>query len=150
MEPLSALNLASSIIQLVDFGLRVISKGNQIYHSGDGVLSENHDLEVVTNDLLVLQTRLQCSLRPQGWHAPLSDEDQALDQLSRTSNELATKLLERLNMAKAQGRFRRWKSFRQALKSVWSKKEVDDMARRLEMLRNALNSRMLMSMRCGT
>jgi hypothetical protein len=150
MEPLSALSLAGNVIQLVDFGLRIVSKGNQIYHSGEGVLSEDHDLEVVTNDLLVICTRLHRSVRTQGWQTPPSEEDQALEELCRISNELATKLLERLNMAKAQGRFRRWKSIRQALKSVWSKRDVDDMARRLEMLRNGVNSRILVSLRYVT
>lgn len=144
MDPFSAFSLAGTIIQVVDFGLRILSKGNQIYHSGDGVLSENQDLEIVANDFLVLCTKLQCSSPPRPSQA---EEDQALQQLSRTANELAAKLLQRLNMAKAQGRFRRWKSFRQALKSVWSKRDVDDMARRLETLRSAVNSRILISLR---
>ena len=59
----------------------------------------------------------------------------------------AEKLLKKLNMAKAQGRFRRWKSLRQALKSVWSKAEVEEMARILHGFRSELQLRIMISLR---
>lgn len=75
--------------------------------------------------------------------APLSKNDQALAGLGATSKQVARTLLEQLNKAKAQGRFRRWKSLRQALKSVTSKSEVDDLAKRLVILRDQFNLRIL-------
>lgn len=56
-------------------------------------------------------------------------------KLLESSNELARKHLERLNVAEALGRFRRWKSLRQVIKRASSKREVDDMADRLSMYR---------------
>jgi hypothetical protein len=121
MDPITALGIAGSIVQFVDFGIKVVSKGNKIYHSGDGTTAENHDLETVVTDLILIQTRLRQSLIPLDAAGLLNEDDQALVHLSATSNEVASALLERLKKVKAQGRFRRWKSFRQALKSISSK-----------------------------
>ena len=59
MESIAVLGLAASIINIVDFATKVVSKGNKIYHAGDAGLSENHDLELATNDLLLLHNKLQ-------------------------------------------------------------------------------------------
>lgn len=142
MDPVTALGIAGTIVQFIDFGIRVVSKGNQIYRSGDGTSADRHDLALVTNDLLVLQTRLA---RETDCHA--TEDDLELRKLSNAANELATKLLEKLNMVKAQGRFRRWKSFRQALKSVCSQKDIDDMATRLGTLRDELQMRTMVSLK---
>lgn len=80
--------------------------------------------------------------------AELGDHDVDLVKLLESSNKLARNLLECLNKAKALGRFRRWKSLRQAVKSVSSKGEFDDMANRLSMYRAQFQSRVLSSLRC--
>ena len=147
MDPLSGLSLAGTIVQFVDFGLRVVSKGNQIYRSVDGALTENLDLEAITNDLIVIQTKLLCP-RPVSSPTPMpSEEVEAFEKLGTASARAAEKLLERLNMAKAQGRFRAWKSLRQALKSVWSKGDIEEMANRLQWFRSELQLRLLVSLR---
>lgn len=51
MDPVTALSTASCIVQIIDFGVRVVSKGNKIYLSIDGTLAETLDLELITNDL---------------------------------------------------------------------------------------------------
>jgi hypothetical protein len=147
MDPITALGVAGSIVQLVDFGIKVVSKGNKIYHSGDGLTAENHDLEIVANDLVLIQTRLRQSLHPLGAPGPLSEDEQALADLGAASTQVAGALLEQLNKAKAQGRLRRWKSLRQALKSVTSKSDVDDLAKRLVILRDQLNLRILIGLK---
>lgn len=64
MDPITAIRIAGSIVQFVDFGLKVVSKGNHIYRSGDGSLSEDHDPEVLTKDLVLFNARMQCALQP--------------------------------------------------------------------------------------
>ncbi|KAL9029249.1 MAG: hypothetical protein Q9196_002487 [Gyalolechia fulgens] len=147
MDPLAGISLAGAILQFVDFGLRVVSKGMQIYRSVDGTLTENVDLEAVTNDLLVIQAKLQCSRPPTGAPSMPSKDAQAFESLRATAAKTAEKLVERLNMVKAQGRFRAWKSLRQALKSVWSKRDIEEMASRLQWFRSELQLRLLISLR---
>ena len=153
MDPISALGIAGNIVQFVDFGIRVVSKSCHIYRSADGRLSEDLDLEVVTSDLLVLQSRLQmplqCSTANAGTESQIIDDAQALQALCEACAKLSVNLLEKLNMAKAQGRYRKWKSLRQALKSVWSKEDVNNMRRNLEEFQNQLSLRILVSLRCA-
>ena len=147
MDPLTGLSVASNIVQFIDFSLRVVSKGCKIYRSIDGTLAENLDLEIVTNDLIVLQTKLQ-RCYPVPYQTSLSmDDAEAFKKLSEACARLAAKLLEKLNMAKAQGRFRKWKSLRQAVKSVWSKGDVEETASRLQIFRTELQLHLLVTLR---
>jgi hypothetical protein len=145
MDPLTAIGLAGNLLQFIELATKIISKGNRIRQSADGLLEEYHDLEIVTRDLLVLQAKLKPV--PDAADNFHSDEDREMNDLLDASNELASKLLTRLNMAKAQGRYRGWKSLRQALKSVTSKDEVEDMARRLSTFRDEFQTRILVSLR---
>ena len=150
MEALSALSLASNIVQFLEFGLRVLSKGNKIYRSIDGALDENLDLEIVTNDLLIMQTKLKRTLLASNNMQLTPDDVEAFNTMSEACAGVAEKLLERLNMVKVQGRFRRWKSLRQALKVVWSKKDIENIKNTLQSFRSEMQIHLLVSLRCAT
>ncbi|KAH7409648.1 hypothetical protein BKA64DRAFT_720887 [Cadophora sp. MPI-SDFR-AT-0126] len=59
MDPLAALSLASNIIQLVEFGSKIVSTSQKLKASASGALSETIDLEVVTKDLSNISIRLK-------------------------------------------------------------------------------------------
>ena len=52
MEALTALSVASSVIQFVDFGCKLLSQSRQLYKSAEGILTENVDIEILTQDLI--------------------------------------------------------------------------------------------------
>lgn len=54
MDPLTALGLASNVVQFIDFGLKVISKARQLGESVDGTLKENSEIEDVTRRFIEL------------------------------------------------------------------------------------------------
>lgn len=54
MDPFSAFSLASSVIQFVDFGIKLFSKGRELYKSGSGALFINEEFGNVTTDLIRL------------------------------------------------------------------------------------------------
>jgi len=51
LDPLAALGLASSIVQLISFTSDLVAKGRDIYQSSDGTLVENLELEAITKSL---------------------------------------------------------------------------------------------------
>jgi hypothetical protein len=53
MSPLTALSVAASISQFVDFGSKFLSSSRKLYQSADGTLRENLDTEIVMADLRV-------------------------------------------------------------------------------------------------
>jgi hypothetical protein len=79
----------------------------------------------------------------------LTEDERALEELAEKCNEIATTLLGRLDKLKVkkEERHRGWKSVRQALKSVWNKRELDDLARELSSYRDQLQFSILLSMK---
>lgn len=145
---MTALGATGSILQFLDFAMKVVTKGNQIYRSGNGMLQEHQDLNLVTSDLLLMKTKLE-RFRGGAESSQAPENETIPEALLSASTELAKQLLTRLTQAQAQGRLRRWKSLRQALKCVCSKKEVDEMANRLAMYRNQIELRIMTSVSTG-
>ena len=146
LDPKSALSLAANIVQFVDFTSKVVSKGLRIYLSADGALAKNLELEVITNDLSRLAKRLRHDgVSPAG----LSDEERSLQTMSEDCSKIAGELLKRLEKLKVKSdvKQRGWKSLRQALKSVWSKEELDELSERLSIFRDQLQFHILVSMK---
>jgi hypothetical protein len=150
LDPLSALSVAASVVQFVDFASKIICKGKEVYASVDGVLQENMQNETVTTRLLEMTKRLKKPLVQVG---SSSEEERAqhhrLQQICKECSEISKELLQHLGDLKVPkgSEHRRWKSFRQALKSVWEKQAIDAMAKRLEGLRTELHTQILVVLR---
>jgi len=62
LDPVSALGVAAAVVQFVDYGTQIVSKGRKIYRSGDGTLAENVELEATSSRLRDLAAPIQKSL----------------------------------------------------------------------------------------
>ncbi|KAH8786794.1 hypothetical protein F5882DRAFT_326431 [Hyaloscypha sp. PMI_1271] len=145
LDALSAVSLAATIVQFVDFSSKIVSKGYHLHRSAEGVLPENARLAYVIADLKDLNIKLQCHERL----GCLTRDEQALEDLSSQCSTLATELLGRLEKLKVEQNVknRKWKSFRQALKIVWGKEALDQMAATLSDYRSQLELHVLLSLR---
>jgi hypothetical protein len=75
LDPLTALSLAASIVQLVDFSNKVLSDSYEVYKAGS--TSEHEDIKSITTDLSALVDRIQHDLEPvSGPNGPLSTNEQ--------------------------------------------------------------------------
>ena len=149
LDPLTALGVASNAVQLVEFSSRIVSRGQKIYKSNSGTLAESLELEAVTNSLLKTNNILENSLRSYELHRPLVDEEKELKIICEGCESAGLELINALQKVKVQGKHRKWKSFRQALKSVYSKAQIDDLTNRLEGFRKLLDTHILVSLRCA-
>ncbi|XMA20696.1 hypothetical protein WAI453_013487 [Rhynchosporium graminicola] len=166
MDPLTALSLASNVIQLIDFSSRIVSNCRGIYKSVDGALPEHQELELVTEDVLRLSKKLrnQRSEKPGTFGLePGKSRREFSDEHSRTlEQEIAHKALsdmcisvsEELLLRLAKHKFtggssgqRKWKSFREALETVWSKKDLDALASRLDQLKTEISLHILVTLK---
>jgi hypothetical protein len=50
MDPLTALSLAGTIIQFVDFGCKLLAEGKELYKSTTGILTVNEELELAVDE----------------------------------------------------------------------------------------------------
>jgi hypothetical protein len=147
LDPLSALGVVASVIQLVEFSTKIISKGQHLYKSPSGTSAENEETAAAAKRLKGLAWGIQESLRTE---ANVGDYDQApleaiTDQCLEIADELALEL-EKLKVPVG-AKFRRWKSFRQALKCAWSKEKLENMRRRLMELREDLGTHVIVGIR---
>jgi hypothetical protein len=65
MDPVSALGVAASVVQFVEFTSSLICSTYEIYQSASGCSAASVDLETITTGLQALNTDLQQSLTKQ-------------------------------------------------------------------------------------
>ncbi|KAL8310944.1 hypothetical protein RB597_001950 [Gaeumannomyces tritici] len=144
MEAVAAFGLAANILQFVEVTGRLISSAREL--SQQGAKSEYVELEAIAQQLRGLA---------KGIHPPQDgddDEDPAhthtgggLGKLATSSIEIANELLGALDSLKLRGGKHKWKSFHQALRTVWKAGQIEDLQKRMDKLSKALNSELIAS-----
>lgn len=139
MDPLTVLSLVGNVVQFVETAHILISKTVEGYRSLDGSLVENADAELVTRDLIRLKEQLEIQAGVDNVH---------LGTLCRRCNEVGVELLEGIQKVKGHGgRSGKLKSFRQAVRSVWSRDEIHSIEKRLSNIRDELNLQVCVDLR---
>lgn len=144
MEPLAALSVAANVIQLVDYGTRLIRNIHQLHQ--DGQVSEDIDLQMVTKDLRDINGRLQTSAEQRRDQHSFKRDKSALVHLVQGCNKVTEEMIGRLSKLSG-AKHKSWDSFRLALKSLWTRKEIEAIAARLESYRDQLVLRILVDLR---
>lgn len=139
MEAWAVVSCVASVVQLVDLTARCIGKSRELYQSGDGVLQSNASLEDVTNHLRELKDEVATSTT--------AVPDPALQNLCTSVTSATDELLAVLNKLKVEGEKSKWKSLRKAIRSVWSKEQVQDLERRVAGFRDELNLHIVVRLR---
>jgi hypothetical protein len=153
MDPLTALSLAGSIVQFVDFGLKLLKDGRSLYKSSTGALQVNEELEFIINDLQTLIAKIRVGLSTGPALGPLTEEETVenytfegiCDQCAKISKEIID-CLEKVKV-KADEEDRVWESLKRAVRSGWKKRELSELTARLLSLREHLHGRILYSLR---
>ncbi|KAF2119025.1 hypothetical protein BDV96DRAFT_643182 [Lophiotrema nucula] len=147
MDPLSASSVAACVIQVVDFGSKIVANGSEIYKSASGSSIDNTELQKTTKDLEDLTLELEKSLQSDPSSAGLGSDEEAERQLGRECKAVAMELLAVLDRLKRGGQFSKWRSYRQAFLSVWRKEQIDSLEKRLDRFRQQLVMRLLTALR---
>jgi hypothetical protein len=174
MDPVTAIGLASSVVQFIQFGSSLASQANRIYKSTEGQLPEHIECSDSSKRLEELSDKVRSSMqKAMSEGGRLSASDEALQDICDGCIEVSGELqkilyvmcsLERdflfmssLLIAKrgklriendSESRTRRkWKSFREALRSVWSIHDIERLKSRLSAFRNELEIHLVLSIR---
>jgi hypothetical protein len=155
MDPLTALSVAGTVVQFVDFGSKLLGNTAHLYKSARGSLEATEELKLVTGDLQSVVTKLrnEPSMGLGGDSQPMTEDlqrekDVFLEICDMAAN-IADELLGRLkSLTVEQKGSRAFNSFKAALKAAWSKDEVASLRERLSTLKDSLQSRMMVSLRC--
>ena len=131
MDPVAALGLAANIVAFIDFSWKLLYEIKDLHDSSTGTLLENDTLERISNDLMSLNDDLTAPSAINAIPAPVRS-------LASQCKDVTIKLLDVLDDLKVRGSHRKWKSFVQALRSVWKKEEIEGLMKRLERLRSEM------------
>ena len=146
-EAVVAVSLAGSIISLIDFAVKLVSKGRQYYKSADGSVKEVVDIKVVSDNLGRLSENVIGSTQSFSHSGATAHETQALQTVAENCLEITNEFSAVLAKLGHQDLLSRWKSFRQAVKHVLGKKEIEHMLQRLRLVREDLAIHLLVVMK---
>jgi hypothetical protein len=127
LDPLSTLSVAAALVRFIDFSSQIVCKGSQLNKPTHGLHWQNERTETVTIHLKELTHGINISFssakRVQVSSQELRQQYTRLQEICKKCGIAGEKLLDRLRRlevpkAADQGK---WKSFRQALKTVWKK-----------------------------
>ncbi|KAJ5528336.1 hypothetical protein N7513_012495 [Penicillium frequentans] len=135
LDPLAALSIATSVIQFVDFGTKLLSKSREIYKSADGVLADHAEQVAIASKLANITRGLSKSADTVNALVNPAPEDTALATVAEDCLEIAEDFSAAIDELAVTGDRTKWKSFRQALKSIWKKEKLEQKMAKLNALR---------------
>ncbi|KAI9704689.1 MAG: hypothetical protein M1820_005437 [Bogoriella megaspora] len=148
VDPVSAIGLTSSLVQLLDFGIKLLSKARELNTSSSGLTKESIDVLDISGKLSDLSNDLATSVYNSS--SQLRPRERSIRSLALSCEVVAAELLGAIESLKARdGTNRRWATFRKALKSLWDKDKIDEIARRLDGFRSQLNLELVADIRYG-
>jgi hypothetical protein len=170
MDPLSALSVAGTIVQFVDFSAKLIFKSHKLYESSNGALVENLELQAIAESMAGMQRKIKAAREEIGpVYSPVfldgrqrsrkpTKEEQLMVQIRRENDKelrsvcqqcaiVAEELIYALDSLKVRGTNRKWGSFRVALQSIWDEGKIKKLGERLNALRAQLDTSILFALR---
>ncbi|EEU34660.1 uncharacterized protein NECHADRAFT_34792 [Fusarium vanettenii 77-13-4] len=141
MDPITALQTASAIIGIVDFGSRLLSSTYEIYQSASGYTARDVGLSTLSEELNGLGEQLQDRLQEAPSSAATSDK--TLQSLSVRCIEASHKLHSAIrdlqaNRSENSRISTAANSFASALKAVWKKGEIESLKEELTEIRSQI------------
>lgn len=139
MDPLTALGLAASVVQFVQFAASLLSETRKIYNSSSGASEDTERLEFIHGSLSDLCSKLEAGSgrKAQGVRfvaSGLPKDAPSLADLALRCQEDCRKLLEVVDRMKVKARsgWKIWSSFRMAMTEVLKANEIERLQERIE------------------
>lgn len=137
MDPLSALSIAASVVQFVQFSSNILNSAAEIYQSPECVSRQSKHLSDIYTKLSQLGSSLQtdafADATTSGVSGLVQSCSSAIVQLGHDCRADCDRLLGiicQLQACRTNGR--RWKSFRVALKEYLKSEEISHLQKRIE------------------
>ena len=148
MDPLTAFSLVCNLIQVVDFSSKIVMTCQELRK--DGASSTNQEIESMTKHLTDLSTGLNLTdtIESPGAAPLLYHDDQDLLKLAQQCSGTAIELLGELEKLRTAGQQRKRDALRKTFEVWWKRGAIDDIQKRLEQQCRALDTRILINLRC--
>lgn len=151
LDPLSAVSLASAIVQFVDFSTRLVSHASEIKEHGKPV--ESADLELRARQLQALSQKLALKLPRNSAPRPTASgaggrnkQDDTILTIARSCEEIANELVSDLNKVQRKYANKAFKNFRAALAHVWREGYISALEAKLERYKSDLLTHLMVEL----
>ena len=145
MDPLTAFSLVCGVIQVVDFGTKTLIKCKEIYKGGSS--SEYQKLEDLTKNLVDVRSELDLPRVHQTGGSFDKPDEQSLLELASRCSATADQLIEKLHSLKIEGPHKKRQAVLKTGKLLWEKSEIQEIQKRLDGYRDALDTEILINLR---
>lgn len=148
MDPLTPFSLAGTAVQFVNFSVKFLKTGHELYNSPRGSLAANEEIERVVLHISHLITKLQRPLMPDKLLRNLTMEEQTLADICSECATLAEDILTRLDGLKVKiekGGIKR--VLQKVLRQTWTEKELESLVERLERFKGSLEMYILVALK---
>ena len=143
MEPLSAFALASSVLQVVEFGVKVISKATEYRKSDNAYLPEHGNLRGIAESLNSMNNGLYASLERQTASEQPEAEELHLIETNKECLRISKAFVVCLDDLKLKDKRTTFDSLRMSLRALWRKDKIENMEKTVSQARNNLNIALL-------
>ena len=144
VDPLTALSIASCVIQIVDFGCKLVSETQEIYQSANGATKDNVTSGEIAKDINLLYKDLTSKDLD---FQRLGPDEKALGKLVDSCAREAEALIRLLTELEVPQDAKQWKSFQIAIKTARKRGKVHDIESRLFKIQKQINARLLVMMK---
>ena len=148
MDPVTGIGLASSVIQIVTFGIQAAGVVKDVYRQGS--VSQYNDLGKTTDHLRSLTRSLGQSLQTSGGQTPdFSKDEKDLLQLGWDCESCARKLQEELQKLQSQQpRASKLEAARIAFRAIRKSSKIEEISKALKDHQAILETSLLHNLRC--
>jgi len=147
LDPLSALSLASNVVQFIDFGSKLISEIQEIRQSASGSTKENADFLFTAKAFRRQSDILFANLADRTSSSSLPLSRSALQEFVVPCRQVSDELIAILEDLKAMEPRKRLQSFWQALRSITKRRKIKELVAKMEILRKLVNSHLITILR---
>jgi hypothetical protein len=147
LDPLSAFSVACNVLQVIELGVKVLSKAANYRKAETGVLTEQKDLRDVLQSLNNLNTDLLASLPQRTASKQHTIEEARLLEANNQCLLLSKNFIDFLDRLKLRDRHAVFDSLRMSIKTLWHRDKMDAMEKSLSQARDNLNVSFLVYMK---
>ena len=152
LDPLTAISLASAVVQFTDFGIKLVKGTIELYHSADGLSGERSNLEHQITLVRKYAEKIIHSSQHNGDDDPASENDKELGELAASCKSIASELLsvlDKLKVKKPAGPGRKWETLRKIVAALTphNKNKIEALDKRLYRVKGDMLNRIQLMMR---
>ncbi|RYC90514.1 hypothetical protein BFJ63_vAg6576 [Fusarium oxysporum f. sp. narcissi] len=148
MDPITAFQVAASVITFVEFGRNILTEAREVYQSPSGTPSKVVQLGQVVKDLAAAEDRVSESLIKSAPNCSAASHEKLL-RLCGECNTIKNEFQQALTRFQARGNNKlnhAVSSVSVAFKTIWSQSKIDELDQQLRRIQSEMTMAVLMSL----